>query len=339
MFSEYAPRLLRRKWSHLGLSHLAGKENPTNEDVMKAIQGFGTALDQFVEELATMLTKPVELTQRAEMNVLSRPEVDQSNVSLAPDTPVSDLINQADFPNYYSTVKISNPDSEISSDNTQVEGGHALIVDGVANFQDVIVGGKLMTGDIVVDPDDRTTQTVLTGVELDSSGRLVFTTATVTVFATEAGDDTTIDICHECADECSECGLDATTGENTSPRTVTITLGGTIVDGGNATCDQAGCNAMLTSYILTQDQSDPCLYEYEGTVCGADTIRITYQHSTTSVIGAIAINAVPEVSWSLGLSAGYDCRTARNLGAASEGTIDACDWTNVTFIKAANPTT
>ena len=274
-------------------------------------------------------TAPLE--HRAPIRIEHSPE-DAPNVDITE-------IDSSNLDDHHATLIVANHNSQVNEAGTQVEGAHGLIVVGVTNIQDLILNGKLVMGDTVVNPPvDTTTSNVLTGVTWDSSGRVVFTSATLTVLKKVAGSDTTLDLCHECAEECGNCGDDATTNEDTTPRSVTITLAGTIVDGANSTCDQAGCNAMLTSYVLTQDQTAPCLFEYDGTVCGADAFRMTYQMNATSVTCEISINSVPEVSWTLGLSANYDCRTARNLGSASEGTVDACDWTNVTCNKAANPT-
>ena len=72
MFSKYVPRLLRRAWGAIGTSHLSDTkpEDLKPQDAYRAVQGHGVALNQLVEELASMFEEDVPLYHEAPTQVV-----------------------------------------------------------------------------------------------------------------------------------------------------------------------------------------------------------------------------------------------------------------------------
>lgn len=140
------------KWSAMGLSHLAGKGELSNEDLKNAINGLGSAFDAFVDELATMFQNPGPLTHRQTLTLNKSAKVDSSNNSLAPTITLSGLgIDASNFDDYFATGWTVNDRSQLSNSDTQVTGGLAqgfvgvVLIDGALVLNGNVVNNSIIT--------------------------------------------------------------------------------------------------------------------------------------------------------------------------------------------------
>lgn len=144
MFSSNATRLARIDWSKYGRMELAGTNEPTNEQLKRAVEGLSVGMQQLAEELANVFGNyDLPLQHRAPF-ISSNYTPDAPGVS-----PDEDELDK-----FYPQIAALANDGYYDDDDDQIKGGLAALFRGPVVFQPAInnpnVAGGNAQNNIVV---------------------------------------------------------------------------------------------------------------------------------------------------------------------------------------------
>lgn len=140
-------------------------------------------------------------------------------------------------------------------------------------------------------------------------------------------DPATGNLVHTCeAGNCTFC-------DSAAPATVSVTLGGTIVNGSDGTDPCIGCNTLLATWVLVE--AGGCYYfdDIVGLVsCGPTpyTPILELAFESARILGRLALGGQGETAWEKVIAATYDCEATHVLTQIAT-TFDPCDMINVTY--------